>query len=263
MILQNTESTYTSLQSFKSVEEMNVSVKKHKQHNKEQLTKATYKVLDFLSQWSCKYVGVSYLCQKKIAESLEVSYKTVQRAVAKLVELGIVKKFTSKRATGDKRQSSNIIVIQVANYEEIEKCSPQMSNQKALLDTPKKITNTNDTEKEGRSLKEKEADKNEKIKDGLVTKLPDTLKKALSPFFDTDELYSLVGTVYKAKSKVDKDIRLEDYETEYYNCILSVINAYKRGKVTSLHGLLFSAIKATTKTIWLKERSVRMFGLLD
>ena len=238
---------------------MNESVKKHKQQNKEQLTKATYNVLDFLSQWSCKYVGVSYLCQKRIAESLNVSYKTVQRAVAKLVELGIVKKFGSKRATGDKRQSSNIIVIQVANYKEKENVHPNCPPKEALTNTPK-ITNTNDTEKEGYSSKE--VDKDKMIKDGLVAKLPKTLKQALSPFFDTDELYTLVGTVFKAKSKVDKDIRLEDYETEYYNCIMSVINAYKRGKVTSLHGLLFSAIKATTKSIWIRE-SMRSFGLLD
>ena len=260
MMLQNTVNTYTSLQTFKSLEEMNNSVKKHKQHNKEQLTKSTYNVLDFLSQWSCKYLGVSYLCQKKIAESLNISYKTVQRAIAKLVELGIVKKYESKRATGDKRQSSNIVVIQVANYEEIENVHPKCPPKETPSYT-QNINNTNDTEKE--SFSSKEVDKERKIKEGLEIKLPKTLRYALAPFFDMNELYALVGTVYKAKSAVDKEIRIEDYENEYYNCIISVINAYKRGKVSSLHGLLFSAIKATTKTIWIKERSMRMFGLLD
>lgn len=251
---QNTEDTYKSLQSFSSIDEMNKAVKEHKHLNKEQLTKSTYAVLDFLSQWSCKFVGVSYICQKRVAESLEISYKTVQRAIAKLVELEIVKKYESKRATGDKRQSSNIIVIQQAKENVHPKCPPE--------DTPintQIINNTNDTEKE--SFSSKEADKESLLKKGLVTKLPDTLQKVLSPFFDADEIYKLTGTIYKAKSKIDKTIQIEEHSNEYYQCILSVINAYKRGKADSLHGLLFHAIKATTRTIWLKQRAYGAFGL--
>ena len=258
MELQNTTSTYQSLQTFESVEDMNKSVKLHRAQNKEQLTNSTYKVLDFISQWSCKYVGVSFLCQKKIAESLEISYKTVQRAIAKLVELGIVKKFGSKRATGDKRQSSNIIVIQVASYEEKEKCPPVCPPIEAPLETQEKINNTYDTEKAVEY--QKEANKKKVIEEGLKTKLPKTLQDTLTPFFNSDDVYSLVGTIYKAKSNVDKDIRIEEYENEYYECVSSVINAYKRGKVASLHGLLYSAIKAITKSIWMKEQGKKMFG---
>ncbi|MEQ6356530.1 helix-turn-helix domain-containing protein [Lysinibacillus sp. M3] len=246
--LQHTQDTYESLQLFRSKEEMNKAVKAHKRLNKEQLTKSTYAVLDFISQWSCKYVGVSYLCQKRIAESLEISYKTVQRAISKLVELNVVKKFKTKRATGDKRQSSNIIVIQPAKENVQPKCPPEDT----LINT-QNINKTNDTEKEGLSLKE--ADKESLIKKGLVKKLPETLQRVLAPFFDADEIYKLAGTIYKAKSKIDKAIQIEDYSNEYYQCILSVINAYKRGKADSLHGLLFHAIKATTKTIWLKQRA--------
>lgn len=251
---QNTEDTYKLLQTFESVEEMNTSVKKHKNDNKEELTKSTYAVLDFISQWSCKFVGVSYLCQKKIAESLQVSYKTVQRAISTLTKLGIVVKFPSKRATGDKRQSSNIIVIQKVKENVQPNCPPK----EALINT-QDLKKTNDTGKE--DFSSKEANKEDLIKKGLVIKLPKTLQHALAPFFDRDELYKLAGTIYKAKSKIDKDIRIEEHEQAYYECILSVINAYKRGKVASLHGLLFNSIKATTRSIWVRERSYKAFGL--
>lgn len=240
---------------------MNESVKKHKQHNKEQLTKSAYEVLDLISQFSCKYAGVSYLCQKKIAEKLEISYKTVQRAFTLLINLGIVQKFASKRVKGDKRQSSNIIIIQVANYEEKEKCPPISPPIKALPDTPKKINNTLDT---GRDEKieewKKQSNQKNRLKDGLVTKLPDTLQKTLEPFFDAEDIYSLAGTIFKAKSSVNKNIRIEEHEEEYYNSIMSVINALKREKVTSLHGLMYHAVKTTTKSIWLKQGLSNVFG---
>lgn len=251
---QNTEDTYKELQTFQSVEEMNTSVKKHKETNKEQLTKSTYAVLDFVSQWSCKFAGVSYLCQKRVAESLQISYKTVQRAIAKLVELNIVKKYESKRATGDKRQSSNIIVIQQFKENVQPKCPPK----EALTNTPN-LNNTNDTEKEG--LSSKEADKESLIKKGLVIKLPKTLQQVLSPFFNAEDIYKLTGTIYKAKSKVDKNIMIEEHEHEFYECVLSVINAYKRGKAKSLHGLLFHSIQGLSRSIWVKERAYNAYGL--
>ena len=268
MMFQSTERTYQALQSFKTVEEMNVSVKAHKKQHKDELTNSAYNVLDLISKFSCKFVGVSYLCQKKIAEKLEINYRTVQRAFAQLENLGIIKKFASKRVKGDKRQSSNIIVIQVAIFEEkvtelkdVDKCHPQCHPKEAPRETKKDIEYTSDT---GRDEKieewKKQSNQKKRLKDGLVTKLPETLQKTLEPFFDADEIYSLAGTIFKAKCSVDKNILLENNEEEYYNSIMSVINALKRDKVTSLHGLMYHTIKATTRAIWLKERSMKAFG---
>lgn len=256
---ENTEETYKTLQSFKSVEEMNTAVKKHKGANKDSLTKSTYAVLDFISQWSCKFAGVSYLCQKRIAESLQISYKTVQRAIASLVKLEIVKKYLTKRATGDKRQSSNIIVIQQFKDNVHPKCPPEEAlthtqNLKETYDTGKEVSSTENVDNVDK------VSTRELVKKGLVIKLPKTLQHALAPFFSAEEIYELAGTIYKAKSKVDKDIRIEDHEERYYKSILSVINAYKRGKVESLHGLLFHSIKLTTRSIWLRERAEAYYG---
>lgn len=91
MTLLNTTSTYQSLQSFVTIDEMNVAVKHYKQQFKSQLTKSAHAVLDFISQWACKFIGVCYLSQKKIAEQLNISYKTVQRSIAVLVDLNVIK----------------------------------------------------------------------------------------------------------------------------------------------------------------------------
>ncbi|PHD24576.1 cytosolic protein, partial [Bacillus toyonensis] len=44
-------------------------------------------LLEILKRHSCKYVGVSFLCKNRIAEKMEVSYKTIQRLMKKLVDL--------------------------------------------------------------------------------------------------------------------------------------------------------------------------------
>ncbi len=248
-MLLNTESTYQSLQSFSSIEDMNKSVKHYKQVYKSKMTKSTYEILDALSQYSCVYFGVSYISQRKLAEQLDISYKTVQRGINSLVELGIIKKYETKRVTGDKRQSTNIFVIIPMNDQ------PEMSNQETPIQNSKSI-NTYDTKIEfDRESKES------LIKKGLVSKLPSTLKRVLAPFFDADKLYQLSGIVFKAKSSVDKSIQLEEHESDYYNAILSVLNAFKRGKVTNLEGLLYHAIKTTTRSIWLKQRAKVAFGI--
>ncbi|MGA3598606.1 MarR family transcriptional regulator [Lysinibacillus agricola] len=249
MTLLNTKSTYQSLQSFSTIGEMNAAVKYYKDQYKSQLTKSTYAVLDFISQWACKFIGVCYLSQKKIAEELNISYKTVQRSIAVLVDLNVIKKYDSKRHNGDKRRSTNILVIQNSSHVQTE-----CPNKETLLNT-QNINNTNDT-----VIATQQVDKETLIKHGLKTKLPQPLQ-FLSAFFDHDDLYQIVGTIYKAKAATDRNIQIEEHEQEYRESILSVINAYKRDKAKSLHGLLFYSIKAVTRSIQMKSRLYDAFGL--
>ncbi len=53
---------------------------------------------------------VSY-AKNRIAEKMEVSYKTVQRLMNKLVDLEMIKQVSMKRKK-DMRQTSNAIIIQ-------------------------------------------------------------------------------------------------------------------------------------------------------
>lgn len=250
MTLLNTKSTYQSMQSFDTVKEMNAVVKHYKDQYKSQITKSVYAVLDFISQWACKYVGVCYLSQRKIAEELNISYKTVQRSIAVLVDLNVIKKYDSKRHNGDKRRSTNILVIQNVDVNVQTECP----DKETLLYT-QNINNTDDT-----VVTPQKIDKESLIKKGLTIKLPQPLQ-FLSAFFDSNELYSIVGTIYKAKAATDRNIQIEEHEQEYRESILSVINAYKRGKTKSLHGLLFHSIKAVTRSIQMKSRLYDAFGL--
>ncbi|WP_051891643.1 helix-turn-helix domain-containing protein [Lysinibacillus sphaericus] len=258
MTLPATPYTYQLLQPFTSKEQLNANTIAIREQFNDIFKPATKKVLDFLHTHACKFYGVCYMSKSKIAKQLELHRSTVIRACEQLEALGIIIQYDTKRVNGDKRQSTNAIVFvhQLAAKEAfIENATPECDTIDTLLDTPILLKNTDDTEEPT----EKESEKS-LLKEGLKAKLPETLGQVLSPFFDANEMYEVVGTIYKAKASVDKEIRIEDHASVYYTNILSVINAWGRGKAKSLHGVMYKAIQNVTRTIWLKERTNSYFG---
>ncbi|PHB06819.1 cytosolic protein [Bacillus wiedmannii] len=111
-----TKESFHNLSSFKDVEELNKTVRTYRDtiHMSIKRTDVQSKLitlLEILKRHSCKYVGVSFLCKNRIAEKMEVSYKTVQRLMKKLVDLEMIKQVAMKR-TKDMLQTSNAIIIQ-------------------------------------------------------------------------------------------------------------------------------------------------------
>ncbi|ANS46781.1 DeoR family transcriptional regulator [Bacillus thuringiensis] len=110
------EKSYHNLSTFTDVEELNKVVRTYRDVIRTSVTRADVQaklltLLDILKRHSCKYVGVSFLCKNSIADMMEVSYKTVQRLMKKLVDLGMIKQIAMKRKK-DMLQTSNAIIIQ-------------------------------------------------------------------------------------------------------------------------------------------------------
>ncbi|MCQ6527400.1 helix-turn-helix domain-containing protein [Bacillus mycoides] len=111
-----TKESFHNLSSFKDVEELNKTVRAYRDTVSMSIkrTDVQFKLitlLEILKRHSCKYVGVSFLCKNSIATMMEVSYKTVQRLMKKLVDLDMIKQVAMKR-TKDMLQTSNAIIIQ-------------------------------------------------------------------------------------------------------------------------------------------------------
>lgn len=245
--LPSTIQTFKSLQSFGSIDELNESIKYAYKNLSQYMTPTSLKILGLLSKYSVKYLGVSFLSKSTIADELNVDIRTVRRSIRQLEELGLITSYRLKRTTGDKRESSSAVVLtKLVSIITLPKCpsiNQSISNKKEL----KIITNTT-------KASAQVASNDSLIKKGLMTKLPQPLQ-FLEHFFGMEEIYKICGTIFKAKKAGNgKDIQIEDYASEYYNAILSVLNSYKRNKIKSLHGVLYSAIKALTRSIWLKDR---------
>ncbi len=111
-----TKESFHNLSSFKDVEELNKTIRTYRDNIRMSIKRTDVQsklitLLEILKRHSCKYVGVSFLCKNRIAEKMEVSYKTVQRLMKKLVDLEMIKQVAMKRKK-DMLQTSNAIIIQ-------------------------------------------------------------------------------------------------------------------------------------------------------
>ncbi|AIW83153.1 helix-turn-helix domain-containing protein [Bacillus mycoides] len=124
------QESFQNLSSFIELEELNKTIRAYRDIIRMSIKRTDVQsklitLLEILKRHSCKYVGVSFLCKNSIANKMEVSYKTVQRLMKKLVDLGMVKQISMKR-TKDMRQTSNAIIIQPIVEEVSDKTSAKM-----------------------------------------------------------------------------------------------------------------------------------------
>ncbi|MGG5807305.1 helix-turn-helix domain-containing protein [Bacillus mycoides] len=110
------EESFHNLSTFIELEELNKTIRTYKDNIRTYIKRTDVQsklitLLEILKRHSCKYVGVSFLCKNRIAAKMEVSYKTVQRLMKKLVDLEMIKQVAMKR-TKDMLQTSNAIIIQ-------------------------------------------------------------------------------------------------------------------------------------------------------
>ncbi len=117
--------SYQNLSTFNEIEEMNKTVRMYKDTIKSSVSRSDVQarlitLLELLKRHSCKQIGVSYMSKNTIAEKLELSYKTVQRLMKKLEDLGMIRQIPMKRKK-DMLQTANAIQIIPAKNEVSDK----------------------------------------------------------------------------------------------------------------------------------------------
>ncbi|MFF2175312.1 helix-turn-helix domain-containing protein [Lysinibacillus sp. NPDC058147] len=94
---------------FNSVTDMDKSVEDHIASHYYDLTESERAIIFALASRSLAYPGTCHLKASTIAASLEISTKTVYRAILKLESLGIIKKETTVKSKGG--QGASIYII--------------------------------------------------------------------------------------------------------------------------------------------------------
>lgn len=263
-LLHINEETLTELQTFQTVEEMDEAIKEHKKAY--DLSETDRNILDAISRYACKYKGVCYLSKQKIAEEAGFkSRRTAIRACNRLEALGIIKQYETRRIKGDKRRSTNVIVINnvIVTENQIEDVSPVKHNEVQQVtstshdkETPTKAIKLNNT------LLDTNISRDSIIKCGLRNAIPKPIYDALAPFYDGQGLYNVYGILLRAKAKIDRSITLEEYGNRYIDAFYNVIRLYKAGKVRSLNGLLYVAWERLTAEIS-RQRNASNSGLFS
>ncbi|HFK1415785.1 helix-turn-helix domain-containing protein [Bacillus thuringiensis] len=121
--------TYKNLATFKTIDELNKTVRAYKEKFADQLNKTQLTVLNKLHNYSSKFFGVSFRTKKHIAEDLNISRRMVIRVCLHLESLGIIKQLEMKRKI-DMRQTCNAIVIQPIIVEEQVVTQAPVKNEK-------------------------------------------------------------------------------------------------------------------------------------
>lgn len=214
---------------MKTIDELNAAVKAHKRNNK--LNKTEIEVLELLSRYSVKEIGRSWLSKSTIAELVGKSRRTIIRVCKRLEELGIIRQYTRKRQTGDRRQTSNLIVIQPIKSEHV---TPECHTK----ETPSRNLNNNNTYQE-----------TEVPSNALKGSIPAPIYEAMSRYFNADNIYKYYGILLRAKASINRNILIEDDPEPFVEAWYATILKAKRGKIRNMSNYLFTSWQAATAVV--------------
>ncbi len=103
---------------FESIADMDTAVENHMAAHYYDLTESERAIVFKLASHSLKYPGVCHLKAATIAAVVEISTKTVYRAISKLESLGIIKKQKTTKVKGGR--GANIYIILPSQFETCE-----------------------------------------------------------------------------------------------------------------------------------------------
>lgn len=238
----------TEFSHFDSRAEMDAAARKHISRHWNALNATDRAVLEMIRRYSVKY-GAAHLKHDTMAEKLGVSNSTVRRSLRKLEKLAIIErvKFIRRVMSG---MGANIYAILPAVDEQAEvnrrenSAKPTDSKDgKASAENESLFfkAKSNNTTKDTRS-----AD----IKRGLRDKMPAFIYDILAPYLNADDLYQAYGALLRGKAAADRSINFEDSPRLFSDAILSVIHAYKSGRVRSFFAVLYVAARDTAAQIY-------------
>jgi len=275
-MLVSHEATYRSLSPFESVEAMDEATKHHQ--NAHKLSSTELDVLDVLSKYSCVYKGVSYLCKRSIGLLVGKSKRTVVRVCNRLEDFGIIQQHDMNRFTGDRKQTSNAVVIapivmpvmpvtpkkgrEESSYPISRQVSRQVSRAEDRTDKSN-VTHEMSHQEAKSSLKLKPSNTERDTgsapelvevslqSSALKNSIPTAIYDALSPFYDADGLYKVYGVLLRAKASINRTITVEDHADTFTGIFDNAVRKMKRGKVSmdKLNGYLYAAWKDACSVI--------------
>ncbi|WP_338452329.1 helix-turn-helix domain-containing protein [Niallia oryzisoli] len=221
---------------MKTVVELNEVVQAHKSHH--QLNATELAVLDVLAQYSVKEIGRSWLSKSTIAELVGKSRRTIIRVCNRLESLGIISQRVRMRLTGDRAQTSNLIIIQPAVTSDSDQRSKHVTPECHTEETPSLNSNNNNTYLE--TVVPSNA-----LKDAL----PKPIYDALARYFNADDMYKYYGILLRAKTRVDRNVMIEDDPEPFIEALNATVLMAKRGKIKNMSNYLFVSWQRATHTV--------------
>lgn len=232
-------------QTFTTKHELNDAISAHFDRCNFDLNETDRDIFLMLSRYAVKYPGAAHLKVETIANAIKKSARTIQRSLRKLERLNIIeaRPFMRKVAGGFGARIYVVLPPSVASD-----VSPRAEVVKPTDSKPE----VGEAGSEPITLSSNNPTHTVDTKRGLRDKMPGFIYDTLSPYLNTDDLFTAYGTLLRGKASVDRTIVFEANEGLFTDAILSVIHAYKRGNVRSLFAVMYTAAKDTAAQIYRK-----------
>ncbi|MFT4417054.1 transcriptional regulator [Fredinandcohnia humi] len=197
-----------------------------------ELVELDRKLLRLLAGHSCKFVGVSFLKVQTMADTLEVSYKTAQRALKRLKDIGIIQRVRQLRAVSGGFGSSLTIIRPIVLTYRTEATEPAPEGSE-------KVSQKSETfflkafQKDIKTIRQQE----ELDYTYLEEFVPQEFIQTAKPFVSAQEVFSLWGKVQVVSKRVAPAV-IEILEPAIRAFKASVL-AYKSRRVKKSFGAYF------------------------
>lgn len=222
-----------------------------------ELSETERKLLWLLAGHSCKFVGVSWLKVASMAKTLEVSSKTVQRALKHLKELGIIKRVRTIRPVSGGFGASLTII-----------CPIELSYREMAQELDSSTVEERNQKKETFLFKAFKKDLKDIRQHGeidfsyLVQFVPKEFIESVRPFVTPQEAFSLWGKVHVASKR---------YAPSVVNIIEPAIRAfkasvlaYKSKRIKNSFGAYFwGTLQSVFSVEQRKENALKIINWLD
>ncbi|PEZ41713.1 cytosolic protein [Bacillus thuringiensis] len=202
------EESFRNLSPFIELEELNKTIRAYKDNirmfiKRTDVQSKLIALLEILKRHSCKYVGVSFLCKNSIADMIGVSYKTVQRLMKKLVDLGTIKQVAMKRKK-DMLQTSNAIIIQPIMEEVSDKVDTKGPTKCPTIKTkPAPLKqNINDINKRNSNANNNTPEENMKQADFVAHWVPERFISLVNSFYSESKTIQELWKVVRQCNKI-------------------------------------------------------------
>ncbi|WP_227396696.1 helix-turn-helix domain-containing protein [Jeotgalibacillus aurantiacus] len=233
-------------QTFNSVQELNHHIDLYRND----LTATQFRVLWLVSNYAVKYPGAAHLKASTIAEALDVSTKTIYRALTALVDAGAIVKHVQFRPKSG-GQGATIYCVQphVSTRELADNPPvPTHKSMKSENETADSINLKNNVLDTVNTADMADTTSNEVPASVLRDFIPQAIYDTITRYFGSaSEVYSYYGVMLRAKASICRAVRFEDDPVEYINVIERCIFAWKMGKLKkSFEALLYASVQNAT-----------------
>ena len=234
-VLQKGELEMNKLQNLKAYSlfstkrELNKSIYTHIDSNR--LNKTDKRLFELISRYSIKYIGVAYLKVSTMADSLNVSTRTIKRSLAKLETLSIIKRVNTFR---------KVFGGYGANIIQVLPCKAKMSHRQPSKVSPCPNESKADEIKPEAMKKEKETTSfkaTKELKNTYYIKFKNRINSYINDKHLTSKLYGIYLAQSRQILKFDSmSIYKEQLEQLALQAITITLQATKRIKINNVAG---------------------------